>query len=415
MRLLIAIAFRHLLARKRQSIVSLMGIVLGVAFFLAISSIMQGSEDDFIRRLVDNSPHITVSDEFRNPRIQPAEKKFGASGVVSIHGVKPLTETRGIRNFQEALSYLKGQPDIKASPVMVGEGIVTFAGQERGVTINGMIPAEIDRVSTIRNYMVEGSLDRLISNPDGILIGVTLAKNLALSLNDTISIATQGGQVRTFKIVGIFKTGRGNYDRGQIFMNLKRAQSMLGRINRINGILIKLNDPNKALTRASEIEKTILYKSESWQESSEDLMNTLAIRNRIMYTVVSAVLLVAAFGIYNVISTVVMEKHKDIAILKSMGFPGWDIRVIFLIQGLLLGLAGNLAGIPLGVAFMKGLAKIHFRPPGSTETIAMPISWDAGQFIIAAAFAMCAALLASYLPARKASKVEPVDILRGGV
>jgi len=179
MRLLIAIAFRHLLARKRQSIVSLMGIVLGVAFFLAISSIMQGSEDDFIRGLVDNSPHITVSDEFRNPRIQPAEKKFGASGVVSIHGVKPLTETRGIRNFQEALSYLKGQPDIKASPVMVGEGIVTFAGQERGVTINGMIPAEIDRVSTIRNYMVEGSLDRLISNPDGILIGVTLAKNLA--------------------------------------------------------------------------------------------------------------------------------------------------------------------------------------------------------------------------------------------
>lgn len=415
MRLLIAIAFRHLLARKRQSIVSLMGIVLGVAFFLAISSIMQGSEDDFIRRLVDNSPHITVSDEFRNPRTQPAEKLFGSGGVVEIHGVKPLTETRGIRNYHEALAFLGTQPDVKASPVMVGEGIITFAGQERGVTINGMIPAEIDRVSTIRNYMVEGSLDRLIADPDGVLIGVTLAKNLALSLNDTISIATQNGQIRTFKIVGIFKTGRGNYDRGQIFMNLKRAQSMLGRINRINSILIKLDDPNTALTRAAEIEKTIIYKSESWQESSEDLMNTLAIRNRIMYTVVSAVLLVAAFGIYNVISTVVMEKHKDIAILKSMGFPGWDIRVIFLIQGLLLGLAGNLAGIPLGVAFMKGLAQIQFRPPGSTEVIAMPISWDAKQFIIAGAFAMCAALLASYLPARKASKVEPVDILRGGV
>lgn len=414
MKLLFAIAFRHLLARKRQSIVSLMGIVLGVAFFLAISSIMQGSEDDFIKRLVDNSPHITVSDEFRNPRTQPAEKLFGQSGVVAVHGVKPLTETRGIRNYHEAMAFLKTLPDVSASPVMVGEGIITFAGQESGVTLNGMIPEEIDRVSTIRNYMTEGSLDRLISDPDGILIGVTLAKNLALSLNDTISISTQGGQVRTFKIVGIFKTGRGNYDRGQIFMNLKRAQSMLGRINRINGILIKLDDPNKALTRAADIEKVILYKSESWQESSEDLMNTLAIRNRIMYTVVSAVLLVAAFGIYNVISTVVMEKHKDIAILKSMGFPGFDIRVIFLIQGLLLGLAGNLAGLPLGVAFMKGLAKIQFRPPGSTEVIAMPISWDIRQFLIAAAFAMCAALLASYLPARKASKVEPVDILRGG-
>ncbi len=415
MQLLAFIALKHLLARKRQSIVSLMGIVLGVAFFLAISSIMQGSEEDFIRRLVDNSPHITISDEFRNPRIQPADRLYGDKGVVSISGVKPLTESRGIRGYEKILAYLESEPDIKASPVLTGSGIISFAGQEKGVTINGMVPQEIDRVSTIRDYIVEGSMDRLYANPDGILIGVTLAKNLSLALNDTITISAQGGNIRTFKIVGIFKTGRSGYDRAQIFMNLKRAQALLGRINRINSILVKLDQPNQALLRAGDIESVIKYKSESWQEQSEDLMSTLAIRNKIMYTVVSAVLVVAAFGIYNVISTVVMEKHRDIAILKSMGFPAADIRMIFLIQGILLGIAGNLAGIPLGVVFMRAMSEIKFRPPGSTEAISMPVSWGIEQFVIAASFALCAAVLASFLPARKASHVQPVDILRGGL
>ncbi|HNS44294.1 MAG TPA: ABC transporter permease, partial [Alphaproteobacteria bacterium] len=247
MRLLIFIALKHLLARKRQSLVSLTGIVLGVAFFLAISSIMQGSENDFIRRLIDNSPHITISDEFRDPRVQPLEKLYGDESAVAISGVKPVTETRGIRGYQKTLSYLNTLPDVQASPVLTGQGIISFAGQETGVTFNGMIPEEIDHVSTIRQYVVEGSLERLFSNADGVLIGVGLARQLSLSLNDTISVSAQGGRVRTFKIVGLFKTGRGSYDNRQAFITLKRAQALFNRPNRINSILIKLDEPNNAL------------------------------------------------------------------------------------------------------------------------------------------------------------------------
>lgn len=413
MRLLIFIAIKHLLARKRQSLVSLMGIILGVAFFLAISSIMQGSEQDFIKRLVDNSPHITISDEYRNPRIQPAEKLYEGF-MVSIHNVKPLTETRGIRGFEKILRTLKSIDGLAASPVLVGQGIITYAGQEKSITLNGMIPEEIDSVSTIRDYMVEGSLDKLFGNLDGILIGVTLAKDLSLKINDTITIVSPSGDIKRFKIVGIFKTGRGGYDRGQGFANLKRVQTLLNRPNRINSILVKLDDPQRALTLSKDIENQIGYKAESWQEQSADLMNTLSIRNRIMYTVVSAVLIVAAFGIYNVISTVVMEKHRDIAILKSVGFQGEDIRRIFLIQGVLLGIAGNLIGLPIGTGMMRVLGNIKFKPPGSSDVIFMPVSWGWEQFAIAAAFALCAAVLAAYLPARKGSKLMPVDVLRGG-
>ena len=142
-------------------------------------------------------------------------------------------------------------------------------------------------------------------------------------------------------------------------------------------------------------------------------MSTLAIRNIIMYTVVSAVLIVAAFGIYNVISTVVMEKQRDIAILKSMGFHAADIKKIFVIQGVLLGIAGNMAGLPLGMGLMLTLMQIRFKPPGSLEEISMPIDWSWPQFAVAASFAMIASIVAALLPARKAAHVQPVDILRG--
>lgn len=413
MRLLVFIALKHLLARKRQSLVSLMGIILGVAFFLGISSIMQGSEEDFIKRLVDNSPHITISDEYREPRIQPAEKVYQNS-LVSIRNVTPLTETRGLRGYEKILNELRSTPGLLASPVLAGQGIITYAGQEKAITLSGMIPEEIDAVSTIRNYMVEGSLDRLFGNPDGILIGINLAKDLSLSLNDMIAVVAPSGDVKHFKILGIFKTGRGGYDRGQGFIHLKRAQTLFNKPNRINSILVKLDDPQLALSMSKDIENVIGYKAESWQEQSADLMNTLVIRNIIMYSVVSAVLIVAAFGIYNVISTVVMEKHRDIAILKSIGFQSEDIRRIFLIQGVLLGIAGNMIGIPMGMAMIKALSQIKFKPPGSSDIVYMPVSWGWEQFAIAASFALCASVLAAYLPARKGAQLMPVDVLRGG-
>ena len=165
-----AIALKHLLARPRQSIVSLSGIVLGVAFFLAVSSLMQGSETDFIRRLVDNSPHITVSDEFRNPRLQPVAQLFG-EGAIEIHGVKPLTETRGVRHYPQILEALRTMPHLRASPVLAGQAIITFAGKDVAVSLNGMIPSEVSDITTIRDYMVAGSLDEMIANPDGIVVG----------------------------------------------------------------------------------------------------------------------------------------------------------------------------------------------------------------------------------------------------
>ncbi len=407
-----SIALKHLLARQRQSLVSLSGIVLGVGFFLAVSSLMQGSERDFIRRLVDNSPHITIQDEFRHPHLQPVEQLYPAAAV-EIRRIKPLTETRGIRGYAQIMAGLRTLPGLRASPVLVGQALVSFAGKDVAITLNGMIPAEVSDVTTIQNYMIAGSVDELTANPDGVILGDALARKLSLSLGENVTITAPTGEVRTFKILGLFHTGRANYDETQIFADLKRVQALLKRLNRANNVIVKLDDPYRAQAMAGAIEGRFGYKSLSWQEANEDLMTTLTTRNIIMYTVVSAVLIVAAFGIYNVISTVVLEKQRDIAILKSMGFRARDIRHIFLIQGVLLGLAGCVAGLPFGAALMLGLMQIQLKFPGSSDLVPLPIDWNWPQFAIAAGFAMGAALCAGLLPARKAARVQPVDILRG--
>lgn len=281
MRLILAIAFRHLLFRKRQSVVSLAGIMLGVGFFLAISSLMQGSEADFIRRLVDNSPHITIHDEYREPKQQPVYTTF-PKAAIQLRGVTPLTETRGIRGYEAILAALRAQSGTRASPVLAGQALVTYAGRDVSITLNGMVPRDIEEVTTISNYMIEGRISDLDADANGIIIGQELMRKLSLTKGKNITVAAPNGQVRALKIVGIFRTGRADYDERQAFVTLKRAQALFGKANRVNTVIVKLATPKTAVGVAANLEKSVGYKSVSWQETSEDILNTLAIRNIIM-------------------------------------------------------------------------------------------------------------------------------------
>lgn len=408
----LAIAATHLLSRKRQTLVSLTGIILGVAFFLAVSALMRGSERDFIKRLIDNSPHITVSDEYRRPQVQPASLRW-PDGAVEVRRVKPLTEVRGIRGHPQKLVFIESLPGLRAAPVLLGSVVLTFAGRIEGVTLNGIVPAKMKNVSTIEEKMIKGSLDALAANPNGIVIGAGLAQKFGLGLDSTVSVASPGGAVRVMRVVGVFRTGNASYDEAQTFTLLKRAQGLLDRPNRVNRFVLQLSDPYAAREVAAAIERHIGYKAVSWLEASEDLMSVLLVRNLIMYSVVSAILVVAAFGIYNTISTIVMEKTHDIAILKSMGFHARDIRRIFLVEGMTLGLIGSLLGLLLGMGLMALLERVELKPPGATELVHLPIYWGYEQYLLAMTFALVSAIGAAYLPARKAGRVQPVTILRG--
>ncbi len=408
----LSIAVTQLVSRRRPTLVSLVGIALGVAFFLAVSSLMRGSERDFIKRLIDNSPHITISDEYRQPEPQPARQHW-PEGAVEVSRVKPLTEVRGIRGHLEKLAFIESLPDLRVAPVLLGSVVLTFAGRTEGVILNGIIPAKMQGVSTLEDKLTHGSLEALTANPNGILIGAGLAKKFSLAMGSVLNASSPGGEIRTLKVVGIFRTGNAGYDESQTFVLLKRAQGLLKRDNRINRLILQLADPYAAREVAAVIEQHIGYKAVSWQESAEDLMSVLLVRNLIMYSVVSAILVVASFGIYNTISTIVMEKIHDIAILKSMGFHARDIRAIFLAEGVILGVIGSLMGVAMGLGLMWLLAQVEIRPPGASDTVHLPIYWGWEQYLLAASFAMWSAVGAAWWPARKAGRVQPVMILRG--
>lgn len=408
----IDIAFSHLRTRKRQTTASLLGVLLGVAFFLAVSSLMRGSEMDFIRRLVDSAAHITVSDEYRDPRVQPAELRWPA-GAVQIRGVKPLPERRGIRQYARKLEQIEVIPGLRAAPVLVTPAIFSFAGRDDQVTLSGIEPARMRGVSKIEEDLIAGSLDAVDIDPNGIIIGVGLAEKLALGMGDTVSVVSPAGNVRVMRIVGLFRTGNVNYDESQTFAQLKRVQALANRPNVANSIVIQIDDPYAAREVASRIEKLTGYKAVSWQESSEDILSTLTVRNIIMYSVVGAILVVASFGIYNVISSVVMEKTRDIAILKSMGFDAGDIGRIFILEGAFSGLAGSFLGAIAGSGLIYAVSRVTVQFPGASEPLAMPVYWGLDQYLLAFAFAMISAVLAAYLPARKGGRLQPVDVLRG--
>jgi lipoprotein-releasing system permease protein len=198
------------------------------------------------------------------------------------------------------------------------------------------------------------------------------------------------------------------------YVMLRNLQTLLGKPEIIGRIEIRLRDPELAVQVTERIERAFGYDAESWQETNANFLGLFAMQNMILRFVIGAILLVGGFGILAIQIMIVLQKQRDIAILRAMGFEARDIERMFLAQGVLIGAVGNLFGIGLGCVFMAGLARIHFRIPGSTDITYMAIDWSPLQFLLAGGVAMLAAMTAAFLPARRAAKVEPVDVLRGG-
>ena len=406
------IALAHLLHRRRQSLVSIMGVALGVGFFIATSRLMSGSEKDFTARLVNSQPHITVKDEFRQAALQPVYIAY-PQGAVALRHVEPREYLRGIKNYKGKLAELAQRDDIIAAPGLTGQAIIRYGGKDRSISIAGIDPDVEPKLTSIAEDMLEGGFSQLETTADGIVIGYGLSKRLSLKINDLATVISPTGLIRRMKIVGIFRSGSLLLDEGQGYVLLKDAQILLGKPNIANQIRIKLNDPNVAIEVARQLEQRWLYRSESWQELNEDILGLFVIRNAILYSIVSAIMVVASFGIFNIISTVVLEKRRDIAIMMSMGFRAHDIRRIFLYEGFAVGIIGMLTGWAVGFGLVQILASIEFDIEGLISAQGFPLDYGFYQYAIGGVFALISAVAAAWIPAHRASQVRPVDIIRG--
>lgn len=414
MHLILDIAVTHLIHRKRQTLVSVLGVAMGVGFFIAMAAMMQGFQRYFVAKIIDVSPHIIMKDEYRTPPRQPVELKY-AEGAVRLFNLRPREERRGIKNGMAVIDAIARQPGVAVAPTLAGQIFLRYGTKDLSATLYGIDPDKERRVTFLEQDLIAGSLNGLQTTANGIILGSGLAEKIGVSLGDTLSVISPAGVILKMKAVGVFRSGITAKDNYESFTLLKKAQILQDRANVINQIRIRLGDINQAAALARSLEVRYDYRTESWEETNKNVLGIFVIQNGIMYSTVSAILIVAAFGIFNIITTVIHEKEHDIAILKSIGFDEGAIRGIFLLEGLAVGVIGTLIGWALGYGLTELLATVRFSIEGFVKSEGFVLYYTFKHYLIAGSFALIASLAASYLPARKAAAVNPVDIIRGGV
>jgi len=412
MRLTLDIALTHLLHRKRQSVVSVLGISMGVGFFIAMAALMQGFQRYFVDKTIDVSPHVIMKDEFRVPPRQPVELMY-PGGAVRLLNIQPIEERRGIKNAMALAEAIAARPGVSVAPTLVGQVFLRFGSKDVSTTLYGIDPHRERRVTQIERDLIRGRLDSLLTTANGIILGEGLAAKLGVGQGDTVSATSSAGVVLKMKVAGIFRSGITTKDNFESFTLLKKAQVLHDRPNVVNEIRLRLADINQAAPLAIALEARYRYRSESWEETNKNILGIFVIQNGIMYSTVSAILIVAAFGIFNIITTVIHEKERDIAILKSMGFAEGPIRNIFVLEGLVVGVVGTLIGWVLGFGLTELLASIRFHVEGFVTIERFELHYSFTHYLLAGAFALPSAVFAAWLPARKAASVNPVDIIRG--
>jgi lipoprotein-releasing system permease protein len=280
--------------------------------------------------------------------------------------------------------------------------------------VNGVNILEEVRLFNMQDYIVKGSASALNNDQNGILLGAGIAKKMSVGVGDKVQIGTVRGDIFPLKIVGIYQSGLAEVDDKQSYVNLSTAQRILGEPkNYITDINVKLHNIENAVPMAERLERQFGISAVDIKTANAQFETGTSIRNLITYAVSITLLIVAGFGIYNILNMVIYEKMNDIAILKATGFAGKDVKMIFISQALLIGLAGGLLGLILGY----GVSVLIDNAPFETEALptikTYPVNYDPLYYTIGIVFALISTFLAGYLPASKAQKIDPVEIIRG--
>jgi lipoprotein-releasing system permease protein len=409
MNLILDIAWTHVHAHVRQTGFAVAGVATGVGFSIMMAALMQGSQDDFTQRLVNTLPNITVSDERRTPPPQPADTLYAAA---EIHGLTPEARRRGIKNPLASMAGLEAWLPGAVGPSVKVQAIIRYANHDIATNVIGIDPRREAQVSDLPKQMRGATLTALYRATNAIVIGDKLSEKIGGSIGANITMQTSEGAHLSAQVVGFFHTGIRQIDESTAYVLTKTGQILSRQTGLINELRVRLKDPMNSREIASRIESDTGYKSVSWQEANEDLISTFIIRNIIMYTVVGAILLVASFGTYNIISTITHEKARDIAIMKSLGLSEYTVRSIFVIEALIIGIVGALVGFLLGYLLCVALGSIEIKNP-FIDSDHLPLAYTYVHYLLAGAVALVSSVAAGYQPARKAARMHPVEIIRG--
>jgi lipoprotein-releasing system permease protein len=415
-KLIFTIAKSLLLARWKQTLVAAIGVTFSITMFIALLGFMNGLNDLLDGLVVNRTAHVRLYNDIKPNKNQPI---YGVNAYKNhyhfIQSVKSTNSRQEIYNTGKIVeTILKDErvlgfaPKITA-PVFFNDGSIDITG-----VVNGIDVEAESRLFFFNDYLVAGAPMDVKNVANSIVLGKGLAEKLSTNIGDVVQVTTSKGERFPLKVVGFFQSGIKELDKVQSFASINTVQKLLGKPNSyITDIQVKLKDIKGAPSVAKEYAQLFQTDAEDIQTANAQFETGSFVRTVISYSVGIVLLIVAGFGIYNILNMMIYEKMDAIAILKATGFSGKDVKRIFLMIALSIGFFGGILGLLFGFLLSLVIDQIPFNTAALPTVTTYPINYNPVFYFIGISFSLITTYLAGLFPARKASKIDPVIIIRG--
>ena len=415
-KVILNIAKTHLLTKIKQTSIAALGVTFGIGAYITLVSFMTGLNKMLDDLILNQTPHIHIYNEIEPSKKQPIDLYDEFENTFNvIHSIKPKLTQKKIHNALPIINYLNEDERVRRAIPQIKETIFYIAGSiEIGGYLTGINVLDEAKYFNFQDYITQGSPEDLHNTDNSILLGSGIAKKMALKIGDRVKVSTISGEVFPLKIVGLYQSGIADIDAIQSFANIKTVQRIVGEAeNYITDINVKLHNIDDALPMSKKIEKQFDLKAIDINTANAQFETGTTIRNLITYAVSITLLIVAGFGIYNILNMLIYEKMNDIAILKAIGFSGKDVQMIFMSQAIIIGLVGGVLGLIAGFVLSNIINNVPFETEALPTIQTFPVNFNYWFYLIGITFAMISTFFAGFLPSRKAKKIDPVKIIRG--
>lgn len=410
------IAGALLLARWKQTLVAAIGVTFSITLFIALLGFMEGLNRLLDGLVLNRTPHIRLYNDIRPSEYQPIDLSHQYRNYHNfVSSIKPANARKEIYDAAQIMEKLSTDPRVLGvAPKITAQVLYNLGNIDLNGTINGVDVDKEAQLFFFADYITEGNYHNLKTITNSIILGKGAADKMMAKVGDVITVTTTGGDQFALKVVGLFQSGIAELDKTQSFSNLATTQKLLGKSSQyISDIQIKLKDLDQAPAVAREYEKIFRLDAEDIQTANAQFETGSSVRSIISYAVGITLLIVSGFGIYNILNMLIYEKMDTIAILKATGFAGTDVKKIFTAISMSIGIAGAVAGVLFGFLLSKGIDAIPFTTASLPTITTYPIDYGIQYYAIAVVFALATTYFAGWFPAQKASKIDPVIIIRG--
>jgi lipoprotein-releasing system permease protein len=415
-KLIIEIAFALMTARLKQTMVAATGVVFSITMFVALLGFMNGLNQLLDGLILNRTPHIRFYNEVKPNPNQPIDLSNDFKDFYNIiRSVKPAVSRTSIYNNEGIIKTLeKDSRVLGIAPKISVQVFYNIGNSDISGVIDGINVEEENRLFAFSDYVIEGDFIDLKNTANSVILGKGAADRMMASIGDVIQATTSQGNRVQLKVVGYYQSGLGDLDNVQSYASINTAQKMLGEsASYVTDIQVKLKDFNQAPAMAKEYKKIFEIDADDIQTVNAQFETGTQIRSLISYAVGITLLIVSGFGIYNILNMMIYEKMDTIAILKAIGFSGRDVNNIFITIAITIGVVGGIIGLVLGFLAGLGIEKIPFETEALPTIKTFPVDFNPKYYIIGGTFSLITTYFAGFFPARKASGVDPVDIIRG--